>query len=172
MHFEPIAIVGRSCLLPGALNPEQLWQAIVEKRNLVSRVPAGRWGLSSKNALKDPAEGGNGADAAWSDKGGYVDGFDKVFNPEGYGVPAQDITKLDPIFQWVLHTGREALRDAGVNENAKTGAIFGNLSFPTSGLSRFAERVWMGEERATLAGIPESNPANRFMSGLPAHMLA
>ena len=171
MHFEPIAIVGRACLLPGANNP-QLWQAIVDKQNLVSRVPAGRWGLSAKSALKDPALGGNAEDAAWSDKGGYVEGFEKVFNPEGFAIAAEEITKLDPLVQWVLHTGREALRDAGLKGSAKTGAIFGNLSFPTSGLSRFAERVWMGEKQATLAGVPASDPSNRFMSGLPAHLLA
>ena len=61
---------------------------------------------------------------------------------------------------------------AGLKGSAKTGAIFGNLSFPTSGLSRFAERVWMGEKQATLAGVPASDPSNRFMSGLPAHLLA
>ena len=31
MSFAPIAIVGRGCVLPGALDPEQLWQAVLER---------------------------------------------------------------------------------------------------------------------------------------------
>ena len=49
--------------------------------------------------------------------------------------------------------------------------LFSETYRTTSGLSRFAERVWMGKQ-ATLAGVPASDPSNRFMSGLPAHLLA
>jgi acyl transferase domain-containing protein len=30
--FEPIAIVGRGCVLPGALSPEQFWDNITSRR--------------------------------------------------------------------------------------------------------------------------------------------
>ena len=53
--FPPIAIVGRACLLPGASSPDELWRAVVEGRDLVSRVPSDRWGI----ALEDvPFEAG------------------------------------------------------------------------------------------------------------------
>ena len=33
MSFEPIAIVGQSCLLPGANSPEALWEAVSQGRD-------------------------------------------------------------------------------------------------------------------------------------------
>jgi len=172
MHFEPIAIVGQACVLPGALNPSALWENVQAGRDLTSRTPAGRWGLSPSRLLRDAKDPQGSKDAAWTDRGGYVDGFESVFNPSGFHVDASLIQSLDPLFQWVLHTGREALHDAGVRDTTRTGAIFGNLSFPSSGMAQFAERTWLGEERAALAAIPQSPAQNRFMSGLPAHFMA
>ncbi|MBP8298661.1 MAG: hypothetical protein KAX84_21325, partial [Burkholderiales bacterium] len=34
--MRSIAIVGRACVLPGALSPEALWQAVVEGRDLTT----------------------------------------------------------------------------------------------------------------------------------------
>ena len=58
---------------------------------------------------------------------------------------------------WVLHTAREALRDSGdeqaglASETAagavarpRTGAVFGNLGFPSEGMAAFARSVWIG----------------------------
>ena len=45
MPFEPIAIVGQACLLPGAASPEALWQAVVAGKDLLSSAPADRWGV-------------------------------------------------------------------------------------------------------------------------------
>ncbi|MEC9465977.1 MAG: beta-ketoacyl synthase N-terminal-like domain-containing protein, partial [Myxococcota bacterium] len=172
MRFEPIAIVGQACIFPGALTPSALWDQIRAGRDLTSRVPAGRWGLSSSRLVRDAGDPRGTKDATWCDRGGYVDGFESIFDPTGFALDASKVRALDPLFQWVLHTGREALRDAGVAHTGRTGAVFGNLSFPSSGMARFAERVWLGEQRAALAAIPSSAPENRFMSGLPAHLLA
>ncbi len=172
MRFEPIAIVGQACVLPGALSPSALWDQIRAGHDLTSRVPAGRWGLSSGRLVRDVSDPRGTKDATWSDRGGYVDGFESIFDPAGFALDAAKVRQLDPLFQWVLHTGREALRDAGVTDTGRTGAVFGNLSFPSSGMARFAERVWLGEQRADLAAVPGSVAENRFMSGLPAHLLA
>ncbi len=165
--FEPIAIVGRACLLPGAATPEELWQAVVAGRDLLGSAPPDRWGLSQQNALGTPD---NHADKAWSDRGGYVRGFE--FDPSGYALPERHLSALDPLFQWAMHVAREAIRDAGGVDAAKTGLVLGNLSFPSTSMSRFAERTWLGDDLADAAGIPKSDPHNRFMSGLPAHLTA
>jgi len=34
MPFEPIAIVGQSCILPGALTPDELWDAVLAGADL------------------------------------------------------------------------------------------------------------------------------------------
>ena len=168
-HFAPIAIVGRACLLPGAPTPEALWEAVSNGRDLIGHAPPGRWRLSHRHAMGTPAAA---EDRTWSDRGGYVRDFDAHFDPDGFRVPARALQGLDPVFTWALHTGRAAWRDAGSPDPARAGVVLGNLSFPSSGMSRFAERQWLGPVLADAAGIPATDPRNRFMSGLPAHLLA
>ena len=158
--FEPVAIVGRACVLPGALSPAALWEAVVNGRDLVTRVPADRWRLAPEYALCAP-------DApqphrAWSDRGGYVEGFESIWNPDGFAVAAAELEGLDPLVHWTLHCAREALRET--RAAGRVGAIFGNLGFPTAQMAAFCEQVWTGEGRV--------DPRNRFMSGGTAAMLA
>ncbi|MCA9494182.1 MAG: polyketide synthase, partial [Myxococcales bacterium] len=163
--FEPIAVVGRSCLLPGASSPEELWEAVAAGRDLLSDAPPERWGLPRELALTDdPA---HSRDRAWSARGGYVSGFDfaAVAAQDPFRRPAEDLLALDPLFHWVLHTGRQALRMAGHDGSpARASVVMGNLSFPSSSMSRYAEHRWFGR--------PAVDPRNRFMSGLPATLLA
>ncbi len=179
MSFDPIAIVGQSCVLPGALNPKELVDLVINGKDVLSSVTEGYWRTDPKLVLTDSPK--NAVDQTWCDRGGYVRGFESVFDPEGFSIPAEEIKEYDPLVQWVLHTSREALRDAGcLGSNLKTGVIFGNLSYPSHGLTQFAESIWLdaqsndflnGKARE-LAGINRPNPMNRFMSGLPAHIVA
>ena len=184
MYFEPIAIIGRACLLPGALTPKKLWECVINKKNLLSKIPNNYWRIDPKYVLKEYAE--NAQDYSWTEKGGYVKGFDSVFNPEGFEISVNEILNLDTLFQWVLHTSRDALIDAGYyerlinNSDLIAGAIFGNLSYPSHSLTEYSEAVWLdgqakgffGGNSAKLAKVKKPHPVNRFMSGLPAHMLA
>lgn len=160
-RFRPIAIVGRACLLPGASSPEALWSNVRAGADGVGAAPQGRWGVERERILcsaDDPQ-----ADRVWTDRGGYV--RDLRFDPEGFEVPAESLRGLDPVFLWALHTARAALRDAGFDRTpARAGAIFGNLGFPTRGMSAFAEAVWGATD-------DDVDPRNRFGSGLPALLL-
>lgn len=172
--FAPIAIVGQACVLPGALTPAALWALVVAGRTALTPAPAGRWGIARDHVLGAP--GGDLRDRTVSDLGGYVDGF--ALDPAGLAISADELAGLDPLVHWLVHTGREALRDARYpGDLARAGAVIGNLSYPSSSLSRFAERVWLSGQpdgRALLRhlGLPDVDPRNRFMSGLPAHLLA
>ena len=55
-RFEPIAIVGQSCVLPGALNPDELWQAVRQGKSLISEAKENEWGQSTANFLADAGE--------------------------------------------------------------------------------------------------------------------
>ena len=146
MEFSPIAIVGRACLLPGAHTPEALWDAVAQGRDLTSSVPPDRWRVPVQDILGSPPEGSQGPaeDQAWCDRGGYVRGFAERFDPEGFAIPAARIRQLDALTQWTLHTAREALNEVRHRPPAeRMGLIMGNLSFPSSGMSRFAEQVWL-----------------------------
>ncbi len=109
-RFAPIAIVGRACVLPGVLDPDALWQAVIGGRDLLSQVPAERWRVRPSRILTDASS--PAPDRTWSDRGGYVRDFEAQFDASGFDLGADEIRGLDPLFQWVLHTGREALNDA------------------------------------------------------------
>ncbi|MCB9669268.1 MAG: polyketide synthase dehydratase domain-containing protein [Alphaproteobacteria bacterium] len=163
MSFSPIAIVGQAAVLPGAPSASALWDVVSEGRDCIGPAPEGRWRVDPAKVL------GSGPDRTWSDRGGYVRGFEPRFAEElasdPFLMPSDRLLGLDPLFQLVLHTGRAALRDAGHSgDGRRVGAIFGNLSYPSAGLSAYAEAVWFGRQR------PDA--MNRFMSGMPAHLLA
>ena len=167
MAFRPIAIVGSACVLPGALRPEELWGAVLAGRDLLTSAPAGRWRTGDRPMPEQGQD--SAADKAWSDRGGYVTGFDDVFDPNGFSIPPDEIRDLDPVFLWVLHCAREAMRDANALDtrdpvSRRVGAVFGNLCFPSESMSRFAESVWFDKSA-------EQDPRNRFSSGLPALIL-
>ncbi|MBU0991237.1 MAG: 1-acyl-sn-glycerol-3-phosphate acyltransferase [Proteobacteria bacterium] len=180
MQFEPIAIIGCSCVFPGALTPEELWEQIKNGRDLLSIVPENYWRTDPRLVMADSSK--NAFDLTWTDRGGYVKGFESVFRPDGFAIPAAEVQRLDPLIHWILHTAREALNDSGYygKEGLKTGAIFGNLSYPSHSLQEFSEGFWLDHQSAdflngkarTLSGVQKTHAINRFMSGFPAHILA
>ena len=44
--FEPIAIIGMSCILPDSPNIEELWKNILSKHVSFKEVPEDRWDLN------------------------------------------------------------------------------------------------------------------------------
>jgi len=176
--FEPIAIVGRACVLPGALSPQELWDLVVAGKDVVGPTPSGRWGIAAEQVLAASSAESSCPDRTWTDRGGYVSGFEQRFDPSGFAIAEEEVAALDPLFQWVLHTAREALLDSGHGTSgARVGAVFGNLSFPSASMSRYAESVWLAAQNGSLAdsdslpGGPGGDPRNRFSSGLPALLL-
>ena len=181
MTFEPIAIVGQGCVLPGALSPRALTDAVLGGRSAVTGVPAGRWRLPPAHAMGMPGTPDHAIDRAWSDAGGYVEGFDAAFDPAGFLLPADEVRALDSSVQWVLHAARDALRPISeVRASARAGLVLGNLSFPTASMSRYAECVWLdaqgdaflGGQARALLGLERPDARTRFMSGLPARLAA
>lgn len=163
MSFEPIAVVGRSCVLPGALDPGQLWDGVLAGR---CAVTAARPGAASDDNAHAP--------------GGYVSGFDEVFDPDGFRIGPDRIAGFDRGLRWVLHCAREALRDCGRGEAAQpaAGLVLGTLAYPSAAAARYADQIWLeaqsAEVRAAL-GVSEGarpDPRDRFFAGLPARLAA
>jgi len=181
-RFSPIAIVGRGCVLPGALSPEALGDAVVAGRDLLSTVPPGRWELDRGDVLCTPPGGGGGlpaydGDHCWSDRGGYVQGFQRVWDPEGFAVPAAALAGLDPVFLWPLHAARQALAEVRRPEGTRGAVWLGNLGFPTVRMAQGAAASWLRRQAALPAGAadaaaPAPDARNRFMCGGPVALLA
>ncbi|MFE4453520.1 beta-ketoacyl synthase N-terminal-like domain-containing protein [Streptomyces sp. NPDC056796] len=173
MGFDPIAVVGRGCVFPDALDPDTFWDNIAARRCSISPVPDGRWRLPRRWAMGTVEDH---LDRTWTDAGGYVRDFTTAFDPTGYLVPPEEILGLDQLFHWVLYGARQALREAGQEgPSARAGLVLGNLSYPTSTGTAFAEHVWLsGAAPSLLRGAARTgpDPRNRFSSGLPAHFAA
>jgi 3-oxoacyl-(acyl-carrier-protein) synthase/3-hydroxymyristoyl/3-hydroxydecanoyl-(acyl carrier protein) dehydratase len=174
MTFEPIAIVGQGCVLPGALHPEELWNGVLTGRSLLSEPEMDRWRVS-----REQAETNRGGER-WSLRAGYVHGFEQRFDPSEYAVGREEWLQMDRMVHWMLHAAGEAIRTSGTNgfaERKRTGVIVGNLSLPTVSLAQYAESAWLRRkglstsEAARIVGaMPQA--VDRFMSGYPAFALA
>lgn len=180
MPFEPIAIIGCSCVFPGALTPDALFDIVNQGRDLLSPVPENYWRTDPRLVMAaSPKEA---FDLTWTDRGGYVTGFEKVFDPTGFTLSPSEIAICDPLIHWLLYCGKEALKDAGSfgKEGGRRGAVFGNLSYPSHTMQEFAESVWLDSQgkgfvngkAREIAGLGNPHAINRFMSGYPAHLLA
>jgi len=173
--FEPIAIVGRACVLPGALSPEALFDAVRHARVLIDEAPGDAWGLDSRRLVHERAPGPS-QEYVVSNRGGYVTGFDDVFDVAYFADRIPGAERLDPLTQWLLHCTRTALAEAGVEQAPPgTGFVVGNLSYPTVEHTRFVQDHWLetGDNAPRTGRVgSSSDPRNRFSSGGPAHMVA
>ena len=161
--MKPIAIVGEGCVLPGALSPEALWELVRHKGSAVAHTKPGLW------RIDQGADRAKLAAEIVSETGGYVEGF--VFDPTGFSLEPHELDGLDEVFLYTLHAAREAMKSAGLDPREKSPrgtVVLGNLSYPTPGLVDLALEVWK-RGGAHEAG---TNPKNRYMSGLPAHLVA
>ncbi|GGO92424.1 beta-ketoacyl synthase N-terminal-like domain-containing protein [Wenjunlia tyrosinilytica] len=172
------AIVGLSCLFPGAGTPAEFWDNIHAGED--SRREGGEevFGPAPDDRDTDPDH------RIYCSRGGFVTGFD--FDPTGYRIDPDRLARLDRAFHWSLHVAREALRDSGYADRpdtlARTGLVLGNYSFPTPAsadisLPLVREAVLDGLRRA---GVPTPEGAlldrdsllaeNAAVSGGPARI--
>ncbi|CAM4075117.1 type I polyketide synthase [Kibdelosporangium persicum] len=117
---EPIAVVGIGCRLPGGVtSPAELWDLLVDGRNAVSPVPAGRWdqfGHDSPEQVDRLAR-----TTRW---GGFLDdvaGFDADF----FGIAPREAAVADPQQRLLLEVTQEALEDAGMAPDRLRGSRTG-----------------------------------------------
>lgn len=105
---EPIAIVGIGCRFPGGPDPSSFWQLLVEGRDAVGPVPAGR-----RDLLNDKVR--------W---GGFIDGIDQ-FDPLFFGISPREAVQMDPQQRLILELAWEALEDAGIAPHSLVGSDTG-----------------------------------------------
>lgn len=117
-----IAIVGLSCLLPGANDARTFWRNLLANRDCVGEVPPDRF-----DAMRWYDADRNARDKIYSRWGGFLE--DVPFDPLKYGIPPAAMKSIEPMQLLTLELVDQALRDAGYMEGkswkAKTGVVFG-----------------------------------------------
>ncbi|HVV69126.1 MAG TPA: beta-ketoacyl synthase N-terminal-like domain-containing protein [Gammaproteobacteria bacterium] len=175
MSFEPIAIIGHSCLFPGVHSPQDLWRVSLDKKDCLSESPKGHW-LIDPSHIIDP-HNPLAVDHTWSTRGGYVTGFEQIFDPNVFLIPAKEIQGLDQVFKWPLYLAQQALAMAGYApdlRHSRAGVIFANLGYSTTKFIHLALENWITQQAPQLQALcpDKADARNRFMSGLPAQFLA
>ena len=140
--FEPIAIIGMSCILPDSPNIEELWKNILSKHVSFKEVPEDRWDLN------DFFNEERTLNKTYSKIGAFVEGYE--FDWKRWRQPPGTLPQIDICQQWAVSVSASALENAGyLGEGSvepprgKTSVIFANaLGGENRNLSN--QRVWAG----------------------------
>ncbi|MBW1840646.1 MAG: polyketide synthase, partial [Deltaproteobacteria bacterium] len=180
-HRTPIAVVGMGGLFPGASDLETFWQNIVNKIDTTCDVPDHRW-VVKPASICDPI---GVPDKALSRRACLI--HDVEFDPEGFDIEKRLLLELDPLYQMVLHSGRQAFFDANTAsiDQKRIGTILAAIALPTDA-SSFITREIVGKSfeaqlfsgSAPYESSKKQKPLSRNQSlsarvtGLPAALLA
>ena len=103
---EPAAIIGLSCLFPGAENLAAYWAAIKNRRDAIGDIPPDHWQTADYYDPDPKAE-----DKTYGRRGGFLAPVD--FEPLKYGIVPNDISAIDTTQILGLVAADRALTDAG-----------------------------------------------------------
>ena len=127
LAFEPIAICGMACRLPGGISsPKGLWGFLVEGRDARTRVPKSRFNVDGYySAVKRPGTT-NTEFGYFLDESVDLAGLDTSF----FSMTRTEVEWLDPQQRLMLEVARESLDDAGEVgwKGSNTGVYMGNFT--------------------------------------------
>jgi acyl transferase domain-containing protein/3-hydroxymyristoyl/3-hydroxydecanoyl-(acyl carrier protein) dehydratase len=170
---EPIAIVGLGGVFPGSSSLEAFWDLIASGRDCAEEPPDGRWIAPPSELYSETTAA---PDRINSKRGCYVRDF--RLDSSGLGLAPELLSGLDPMYKIALQAGRDAVRSADLRgtDPGRIGVVFGNIALPTDGSSALAAATLGKTFREAVPGAPEGgadpHPLNRFVTGLPAGLLA
>ena len=107
--LEPIAVVGLSCRLPGARDPEEFWRLLAQGREAVGEVPEGRWPGPAAEGLR---------------RGGFLDAVDR-FDADFFGMAPAEAAAADPQQRLALELAWEAVERARIAPDSLRGERVG-----------------------------------------------
>jgi phthiocerol/phenolphthiocerol synthesis type-I polyketide synthase B len=120
MRPEPIAIIGMSCRLPGAIGDlSEFWNMLAAGRDVVGTIPNDR--MDIERYLGSAA----GAAGKFNTRyGGYLEAIEQ-FDAAFFGIAPRDAERMDPQHRILLELAWEALEDAGQDIGSLEGSDAG-----------------------------------------------
>lgn len=151
---EEAAIIGASCILPGARSLEEFWRLLLAERNAISPRPRGRWNVERFLRPGKPTPG-----FSYTFAGGYIDDA-FAFDPVPFGISPREAQQMDPQQRLLLCATWRALEDAGLPPSSLAGRNVG---------------VYVGASAADYQSVGAFDPSvigSHFMTGNALSILA
>lgn len=176
-HKTPIAVVGIGGIFPGASDIDTFWQNISNKIDSTADIPQDRLSAPADEMFSEkPAP-----DKAYSRKACLVNGF--KFDPAGIDIDKNILNDIDPLYQFVLHAGRDAFSDCITEslDRKRTGVALAAISLPTDSSSSLARKIIGRSYREKFYGesftfginqISKEDALSACVTSLPASILA
>ncbi len=174
--FAPIAVVGLGGLFPQAPDLATFQRHILARHDASRDVPPDRWVVNPRDAY-DPRLA---PDKVYSTRACLVEDF--TLDPTGLNLDATTLRGLDPLYQMVLHVGRQALGDASIErlDRRRIGITLAAIALPTDGATAITSAIQgrLFEDTLLGAGTPILRPArlpsplNAQVTARPASLLA
>lgn len=122
-EYDPIAIIGYSCKMPGSDSGEEFWEHIKEGRDLVTEIPKDRWDW--QEYYSDVATDEFKTNVKYGAFMKNINQFDPLF----FKIAGLDTELMDPQERLVLENTWCAIEDAGYKasdlSNSNTGVFVG-----------------------------------------------
>ena len=152
-HDVPLAIIGISCIFPGADGLEEYWHNIRNGVDVITDVPDTHWSPDDYFSADPKAP-----DMTYAARGGFLPPVD--FNPLDFGIAPNALEATDTAQLLALYTARRALIDAGYGPDREFDrdrvsvlmGVTGTLELTISLGARLGHPIW----RKALAesGVP------------------
>lgn len=146
MKKTDVAVIGLSCVFPGAQDAHTFWQNIVNKVDSTQSVPADRIDPVHFSDATSPV------DRFYCQRGGFISDYE--FDPTAFGILPLAVEGTEPDHLLTLDLVQKALEDAGVFQKGisleKTGIIIGKGNYTGPGATRAIEIVRTGEQISSL----------------------
>lgn len=146
MKKTDIAIIGMSCIFPGADDLAAFWHNIIHKVDATGPVPQDR--IDPVHFLPDAP----GVDRFYCNRGAFIPDFE--FDPAAFGILPLAVEGTEPDHLLTISLAHKALEDAGILQRKtaldKTGIIIGKGNYAGPGATRAIEIVRTGEQIASI----------------------